>query len=159
MVPPIVSDASNELFGTSRLSLNPKTEMPEPEGSIAERLSSGDVGPDEVAFDQVARTAHLNAITCVPRDDVAGTGGRSTDRVVIAADGNADGACPNRFVPVTSVPIRLPSTRLSEPESTSPSPKTFEIRFRAPGVVPPMVLFELPSTIPEPVIGPPVPVA
>ena len=47
---------------------------------------------------------------------------------------------PRATLPVTSVPIKLPCTTLFGASNATPSPMFPEIRLRAPGVVPPMVL-------------------
>ena len=122
--------------------------------------SSGDVGADQVALDDVARSARprdLHPVDRVAGDHVARAGSRPADNVARGTGRDQDsGAVGQRGLPVISVPIKLPLTTFA----LAPAPIDLEtditvssfpeMRLPAAATVPPTVLADAPPPMNTP---------
>src|SRR5207245_8430724 len=81
---------------------------------ISQGVRTGDIGANEVALHQVLTCPGFdrNALT-VARDDVAGTGHRPPERVIVRPDGNATRGIAHRARPGNTGPANAAVSQLT----------------------------------------------
>ena len=119
----------------------------DPFATVAQHGSRG-VDADAVALYDVVRAAEDVDPTAVPRDDIARAGAVPPTVLLVPVMKTPARRLLTARLPVTSVPMKLPRTRLFEPLSSTPYLMFPEMTLRSAGEGPPIVLNDPPTPMP-----------